>query len=175
MRKATIFWLGMAVVCGTVLFHTSQEASDGRQRLRGLEREMLREEESLRVLRAEWSYLNQPERLEKLARQYLNLEPLQGRQFARVVDINERMDDDAVARVAAQEMHSAFEPAAGEIEPDAAPSMPTDVTAAQPPARAPAAPEKTYAPIAQPVVQMAPKPAGPRAFTDVMKSLGVDR
>ncbi len=172
MRKATLFWLGMAALCGTILFHTSQEASDARQRLRVVERDMLREEESLRVLHAEWSYLNQPERLEKLAREHLQLQPLQGRQFARVADINERIDESMIASAAAQEMHSAFEPAAGDIEPDAAPSLPTETAK---PAAKPAASPSKYAPIAQPVVQMAPKPQGPRGFTDVMKSLGVDR
>jgi hypothetical protein len=191
MRKATIFWLGMAALCGTVLFHTSQEATDGRQALRRMERDMLREEESLRVLRAEWSYLNQPERLEKLARQYLELTPLQGRQFARLSDLNERVDEEMLREAAAQEMHDAFEPAAGDPAPEApkppaavakapaktAPPAPKAVSAAPAPrpAAAPPVQAKREAPIAQPVVQMAPRPTNARAFTDVMKSLGVDK
>lgn len=82
MRKSTLLWLGMAAVCSVILFSTSQKVIDGEAKLAELKRETMREEESLRVLQAEWSYLNQPDRLEKLARQYLHLQPLTGRQFA---------------------------------------------------------------------------------------------
>lgn len=82
MRKSTLLWLGMATVCSIILFSTSQKVIDGEAKLAELKRETMREEESLRVLQAEWSYLNQPDRLEKLARQYLHLQPLTGRQFA---------------------------------------------------------------------------------------------
>jgi hypothetical protein len=82
MRKSTLLWLLLAAFCGTALYHTSQRVHDRRQQLAVLEREAAREEESVRVLQAEWSYLNQPARLEKLARQYLRLAPLRGAQFA---------------------------------------------------------------------------------------------
>lgn len=195
MRKAALFWSLLAVVCGTVLFHTSQEVTDGRNALRRMDRELTREEESIRVLKAEWSYLNQPERLEKLAAQYLDLQPLQGRQFARISDINERVDDKLLADTAA-EAAPLVEPAAGVIAPsaDAVPA-PKPVAAVKPapaPVAAktvtakPAAPKaaaKTFAPIAAPVHAMQPKTAPAvtpvaatapsREFGDVMKSLGV--
>lgn len=187
MRKATIFWLSLAAVCGTLLFHTSQEVTDGRSALRGMERELLREEESLRVLQAEWSYLNQPERLEKLAREYLDLAPLHGRQFARVSDINERVDEEALAAAAAADTTASIEPAAGieeampamVEEPAAAPAKPAPVK----PAAVKASPAVSQtkpapvraAPVAAPAPQPAPAaPAQPRAFTDVLKNLGVN-
>src|SRR5690606_14317133 len=39
------------------------------------------QEESLRVLGAEWTYLTNPERLEKIAAKHLNLVPMDGRQY----------------------------------------------------------------------------------------------
>lgn len=84
MRKSTLLWLGLAAVCSIILFSTSQKVIDGEAKLAELKHETMREEESLRVLQAEWSYLNQPDRLEKLARQYLHLQPLTGRQFATI-------------------------------------------------------------------------------------------
>jgi len=87
MRKSTLLWLVLAAFCGTVLFHTSQKVHDEREKLAALDVSIGKEEESLRVLNAEWSYLNQPERLEKLARTYLNMTPLKGSQFIRVEDI----------------------------------------------------------------------------------------
>jgi cell division protein FtsL len=87
MRKSTLLWLALAAFCGITLFHTSQKVHDHREKLAALTRDIGREEESLRVLQAEWSYLNQPRRLEKLAKQYLKLAPLKGAQFIRPEDI----------------------------------------------------------------------------------------
>ena len=182
MRKATIFWLSLAAVCGTLLFHTSQEVTDGRTALRNMERELLREEESLRVLQAEWSYLNQPERLEKLAREHLELSPLHGKQFARISDINERVDEEALAAAAAADTTAAIEPAAGVETTAPAQAAPIKAPAPQATAVKPAvakpAPIKPTpvkaAPAPVAAKPAAPAPAQPRAFDDVLKNLGVN-
>lgn len=41
-----------------------------------LSRDLLASEEAIHVLRAEWSYLNRPERLADLAERHLDLEPV---------------------------------------------------------------------------------------------------
>lgn len=83
MRKSTFLWLLLAVFCSGSLFYTSQKIHDSREKMTSLSRAVAREQESIRVLQAEWSYLNQPQRLEKLAGQYLNLAPMKGAQFIR--------------------------------------------------------------------------------------------
>lgn len=83
MRKSTAAWLSLAALCGALLFRTSQMTTDGAARLAGLEAATARERESVRVLSAEWGYLNAPDRLEKLARAHLDLEPMRGGQFAQ--------------------------------------------------------------------------------------------
>lgn len=90
MRKSTLLWLFLATVCAAFLFHTSQKVTDGRAQISGLAYDIGREEESLRVLEAEWGYLNQPERLEKLTQQYLHLEPMKGRQFTKISALENR-------------------------------------------------------------------------------------
>ena len=45
------------------------------------------EQEAIRVLRAEWSYLNQPERLQELAARYTALKPLTARQIGEFEDV----------------------------------------------------------------------------------------
>ena len=87
MRKSTLLWLVLAAFCGTALFHTSQKVHDEREKLGSLDVSISKEEESLRVLNAEWSYLNQPARLEKLVKTYLNMAPLKGSQFIKVEDV----------------------------------------------------------------------------------------
>lgn len=97
MRKTTLLWLLLAVFCGAILFHTSQQVTDGKARLASLQNKTQDEEESIRVLQAEWSYLNQPARLEKLVKEYLALEPMQGRQFAKLADIADKEPEEVVA------------------------------------------------------------------------------
>lgn len=82
MRKMPLFWLGLAALAGVTLFHTAQEVQDKRQKLAYLQNELAKEKESIRVLQAEWSYLNQPMRLEELITEYLpELSPLTGKDF----------------------------------------------------------------------------------------------
>lgn len=83
MNRMAVLWLVLAVVAGALLFKTSQQVTDGRQHLANITADIRREEDSLRVLQAEWSYLNQPDRLEKLSAQYLKLSPMKGKQFAK--------------------------------------------------------------------------------------------
>lgn len=147
MRKTAMLWLVLAVICGGMLFQTSQRVTDGRAQLAGIEAAARKEDEHLRVLQAEWSYLNQPDRLEKLSNQYLHLEPLKGKQFAKVADLEQRPVE-VVAEV---------DTAAPVIEPETAAPV---VTAAEPAAVAPAV--KT-APVAQTAPLLKPAPQKPAA------------
>lgn len=62
-----------AIAAGALLFWTSQSVQQAEDRLADLQRSVLSEEQSIRVLRAEWDYLNRPDRLEGLASEYLGL------------------------------------------------------------------------------------------------------
>ena len=53
----------------------------------GHERAIIAEHEAVRVLRAEWSYLNRPERLEALSRRHLDLVPVAVRQIGALDDL----------------------------------------------------------------------------------------
>ncbi len=61
----------MAIILGSVLFVTSQKVQHAEKELQTLQKKTAIEEDSLRVLKAEWTYLNRPERLEVLSAQYL--------------------------------------------------------------------------------------------------------
>jgi len=90
MRKSTALWIIGILCVGMILVSTTQKVTDKRQELAQLTTDTLEEEEALRVLQAEWSYLNQPERLEKLNNQYLSLVPMTGKQFARLDNFENR-------------------------------------------------------------------------------------
>ncbi len=76
IRLSTISIMTLAAVTGFILFQTSQNVQRAESRLRDMQQSLSRERESVRVLEAEWDYLNRPDRLEDLARQYLKIKTL---------------------------------------------------------------------------------------------------
>jgi cell division protein FtsL len=68
------FFAGLA---GAALLYTSQNVQQAEDELGRLQSHVQQEEESMRVLNAEWAYLNNPARLESLASEYLKLKPAQ--------------------------------------------------------------------------------------------------
>ncbi len=79
--KSALFWLGLAAAAGGVLFQTSYEVQELEDKLGSLNRQIMDEQEAIQILKAEWSYLNDPTRLESLASQHLQLQPTEARQF----------------------------------------------------------------------------------------------
>ena len=75
IRLRTFVIFALAALAGTALLHTSQRVQEAEEKLEVLEAEIAREEDTMRVLRAEWEYLNRPERLERLATEFLDLVP----------------------------------------------------------------------------------------------------
>ena len=67
--------LAGVVVCGALLLHTSQNVQRKEAELASLKKSLLRERQSVEVLRAEWAHLNSPYRLEDLAQRYLGMVP----------------------------------------------------------------------------------------------------
>ena len=65
----------LALLAGIALFWTAQRVQLGEAQLRHLQAGAADEQESLRVLRAEWDYLNRPDRIEALARARLGMGP----------------------------------------------------------------------------------------------------
>ena len=103
IRPVTILGLALVAVLTAALFQLKYE-------VRGLERELVAaaaalqdEEEAIRVLGAEWSYLNRPTRLQALSDRYLVLSPLAQPQLRALTDIPFRAEPDEVEdeRVAA--------------------------------------------------------------------------
>lgn len=191
MRKTTLLWLCLAVFCGAVLFNTSQKVTDGRERLAQLQGDVQSEEESIRVLQAEWSYLNQPERLEKLAKQYLDLAPMNGRQFAKAESI-EAAPAPAAEEAAPEEIaKKLIEDAPKPVSEPAAPAPKKTAepkTAAAAKAKAVPTPKPKIVAKPQPSpasVRAAAKPATPRpvsqtatapkrSFDDMLKGLDLE-
>ncbi len=81
-RPTSFVLMALAAAAGGALFHVSFEVSELDDRLATLNRDIRDDRDAIHVLRAEWSFLNQPERLEELARRHLDLVPVSGAQLA---------------------------------------------------------------------------------------------
>lgn len=76
MRGWTLVGWAMVAVVGGGLFMLSYEVQDLRAELRDVRERIALDRERLHVLKAEWSYLNQPKRLRELAQDKLGLMPV---------------------------------------------------------------------------------------------------
>lgn len=73
-RLSGLLSIVLAVVCGALLFWTSQSVQRAEQQLSEFSHYKVSEGESLRVLSAEWDYLNRPERLEAIAKDNFDMD-----------------------------------------------------------------------------------------------------
>ena len=77
-----------AVIGLSVGLYDIKYRAEGADRQAGrLAAQIAAEQEGIRVLRAEWSYLNQPERLQELAARYMELRPLTASQIVEFEDL----------------------------------------------------------------------------------------
>ena len=87
IRRATAMWILLAVFAGAGLFLVKHQVSALEGRLTHLDRAILQNQRAVHVLKAEWSFLNQPARLEDLGRRLLGL---QARRGERIISVNAR-------------------------------------------------------------------------------------
>ncbi len=67
-------------VAGAALFYLKYSVEQKEVRLTEMRAQYLDDQKALRVLKAEWTYLNSPGYLQNLARRYLTLRPMNSRQ-----------------------------------------------------------------------------------------------
>lgn len=78
MKKTGLKYLcvfSLAMCLGAALMHVSQDVQKAEKKKRSIERLLKAEKNALKVLQAEWSYLNSPQRLEELAMAKTDLVP----------------------------------------------------------------------------------------------------
>lgn len=92
----TVVWSCVAAAIGVGLFFIKHEVKEQEARLAELNREIQRNQEAIHVLKAEWSYLNDPARLRQLSEKYLGMKPMAPAQVA-TLDTLPRDDGPAYA------------------------------------------------------------------------------
>jgi cell division protein FtsL len=78
------------VALAYVIYQVKYEARALDEEIASLGKEIDTERDSLALLRAEWSLLNRPERIERLAQKYLKLAPIQPRQLVTLDSVTDR-------------------------------------------------------------------------------------
>lgn len=73
IRLSTIALVLIAALAGVMLFRISERVQTAEDNLSRMQEAAAKESETIRVLRAEWDYLNRPDRLESLAHTHLGM------------------------------------------------------------------------------------------------------
>ena len=116
IRLGTLLWALLVGISGYAMFQVKYEVVQLEDELARVNRQIAGGREAIRVLNAEWSFLNQPARLDQLAKRHLNLGPIGTNQVGRLDTLPRRSPTPPAAAVAA-------------AAPSPAPSLP--VTAPQ--------------------------------------------
>ena len=80
-----LLWSALVTGAAAAIFALKYEVQVLEERLSYLNAQIVKDQESIHVLRAEWSYLNRPVALEKVAREHFTLEPIIATRI-RVID-----------------------------------------------------------------------------------------
>ena len=83
MARLTFFIFFLAVVMGLLLFSIKHKIQHQEKYLKQIQQHIHQTREAIHVLKAEWAYLNEPLRLQKLVLKYTLLQPLQPLQIIR--------------------------------------------------------------------------------------------
>ena len=87
IRFLNVFLVMAVIGLSILLYDIKYRAEAADRNADALERQIAEEQDGIRVLRAEWSYLNQPERLQQLATRYTELRPLAPAQIGSFGDV----------------------------------------------------------------------------------------
>lgn len=92
ISRSAILTLLVAIGLGFGLFRLTYEVQTLEGELARIDRAVVAEREATHVLRAEWSYLNEPTRLEALTKKHLSLRATQDSRIRTVAEIPARPD-----------------------------------------------------------------------------------
>jgi len=91
-RLSLPVWLVLVIAAGFCMFQIKFAVQELEHQLGQTNRDIARAQEQVRVLKAEWSYLNEPGRLSDLNRRHLGLAPVAAKQMENLAALPPRLD-----------------------------------------------------------------------------------
>ena len=91
IRRSTLFTSLLAVSTGLSLFVVKYQVQDFEDKLTQINRKISDHRQAVHVLKAEWSHLNEPNRLRYLTARHLDLGPLENAQFIRPSELSDQL------------------------------------------------------------------------------------
>ena len=89
IHKSTIFGGIISTCIAVVLFQLKHKVTEQEREIARVHSKMYTTQEAMHILQAEWSYLNEPGRLQKLAQKHLKLTPSETVQLVSYENIHE--------------------------------------------------------------------------------------
>ena len=94
-RLAFFCWAAAVVITAFVAFRVSVDTQELEARAVKVKGEIVGKLEAIHVLEAEWSYLNQPDRIADLARRRLGMADLNAAHMTEIDELGRQAGDDA--------------------------------------------------------------------------------
>jgi cell division protein FtsL len=130
LRFVNICLVLALVALAYVIYEVKYESRSLDGDIAGLRKDIEAERDAVAVLRAEWSLLNRPERIERLAEKHLNLGPARPSQLITLDTVSDSDFERARTEAAHQTLAAPSHPAPAPPAPVSAPS-PAAVAAAE--------------------------------------------
>ena len=87
IRRSIFLWAFIISVTGVSMFLIKHEVQVLDAKLDKLHHDIMTHQENILILTAEWSYLNQPGRIERLARRYADYRPTETKQIINIENL----------------------------------------------------------------------------------------
>lgn len=116
-KLATALWVVTASAAALGLFYVKHEVQRVEGELLLAQRLVKGEQQALRALKAEWSFLNQPERIADLAKRHLELAPMGAERVVHLELIPLRSEVSAPEAIPEERSDSAITPTLASARP----------------------------------------------------------
>ena len=114
IRPITCVAAALAIASGYYVYYVSHQVSLLDRQIERTVHQSSLARERIRMLHAEWTVLNRPERLQRLADQYLSLQPTKPDQFVSMADLAGRLPPPAALVAAASQVDGSVPAAAAD-------------------------------------------------------------
>jgi hypothetical protein len=84
-RLGTLVWFVLVLAAGFATFKVKYAVQNIEDQLTRVRKQTVAEQQEIRVLTAEWTYLTQPERLAELNRRFIGLQPISAKQLQHAI------------------------------------------------------------------------------------------